>query len=323
MKNRSVSNATKNLTLLKELFPEVIAEGENGAVVDVDILKRLIGDQTVTDVQEKYGLDWCGKRHAQQFASMPSLGTLQPYRDESVNWDTTKNIMIEGDNLEVLKILRKSYTGKVKLIYIDPPYNTGHDFTYSDNFQNTAMNYNKLTRRGSKQNTNLEFSARYHTNWLNMMYPRLKLAKELLTDDGIIAISIDHHELANLNGILVDLFGEENAVNTFVWVNNIKGRQTSTHGAVLTHEYIVVWSKNKKLVKKFMIPISLAVSKFPGEYKPHNFKYKIRCDSTQPISLTATPGPMILTQRIMCYKHSFFSYDLRNFDIVQTGIGRY
>jgi adenine-specific DNA-methyltransferase len=202
----------ENLAALRALFPELVTEGPDGVAVNLDVLKQLVGDQTVTDAEEKYGLNWHGKRRARQLALTPSTGTLRPCPEDSVDWDTTQNLMIEGDNLEVLKLLQKSYAGKVKLIYIDPPYNTGKDFVYPDNFQDSIKNYLELTGQvegGAKISSNTEASGRFHTDWLNMMYPRLKAARSLLSPTGAIFISIDDNELANLKNICDDLFGAE------------------------------------------------------------------------------------------------------------------
>src|SRR5690554_5654339 len=172
-----------NIEQLKALFPELITEGPNGTAVNVDVLKALVGDHTVTDADEKYGLNWHGKRRARQLALTPSTGTLLPCPEESVDWDTTQNLMIEGDNLEVLKLLQKSYAGKVKLIYIDPPYNTGTDFVYPDDFRNSIKNYLEITGQigpGGQFSSNTEQSGRFHTDWMNMMLPRLRLARSLL-----------------------------------------------------------------------------------------------------------------------------------------------
>src|ERR1039457_77874 len=188
---KSPDFVVENLAKLKTLFPEVVTEDG----VNVEVLKQLLG-KTVTDTEEKYGLNWLGKRKARQLRLTPSTGTLRPCPEESVDWDTTRNLMIEGDNLEVLKLLQKSYAGKVRLIYIDPPYNTGKDFVYPDNFQNAIKNYLEQTGQvdgGQKRSSNSETNGRFHTDWLNMMYPRLKLAMSLLSDDGVIAISIDHN----------------------------------------------------------------------------------------------------------------------------------
>lgn len=164
---QSANVTADNLAQLKALFPELVTEGQNGPAVNVDVLKALVGDATVTDAEEKYGLNWHGKRVARQLALTPSTGTLRPCRDESVDWDTTKNLMIEGDNLEVLKLLQKSYAGKVKLVYLDPPYNTGKDFVYPDSFRDSIQNYLELTGQvegGRKISSNTEASGRFHTD---------------------------------------------------------------------------------------------------------------------------------------------------------------
>ena len=222
---KSANLVADNIEQLKALFPELITEGlingKPGVTVNVDVLKALVGDQTATDADEKYGLNWHGKRRARQLALTPSTGTLRPCPDESADWDTTQNLMIEGDNLEVLKLLQKSYAGKVKLIYIDPPYNTGKDFVYPDNFQDNIQNYLSLTGQlegGNKITSNTETSGRFHTDWLNMMYPRLKIARNLLTEDGVIFVSINQGEIDNIKLILNEIFGEENFVNIFSWV---------------------------------------------------------------------------------------------------------
>ena len=236
-----------NIDQLKDLFPDLITEDPNGTAVNVDVLKALVGDQTVTDADEKYGLNWHGKRRARQLALTPSTGTLRPCRDESVDWDTTQNLMIEGDNLEVLKLLQKSYAGKVKLIYIDPPYNTGKDFVYPDNFQDNIKNYLQLTGQvegGQKISSNTEASGRFHTDWLNMMYPRLKLARHLLRDDGVVVIHIDENEYPNLEKLLDEIFGEENNLGTIVWdKRNPKGEVV---GIAQQHELLSVFCKRKE-----------------------------------------------------------------------------
>ncbi len=235
-----------NVAKLKALFPELLTETANGAAINVDVLKALIGDATATDADEKYGLNWHGKRRARQIALTPSTGTLRPCPEESVDWDTTQNLMIEGDNLEVLKLLQKSYAGKVKLIYIDPPYNTGKDFVYPDNFQDNIKNYLELTGQvegGVKINSNTEASGRFHTDWLNMMYPRLKLARNLLREDGVIFVSIDEREVGNLRILLDEIFGEENSVGEFIWQAK-KGGGSDNGGVVNDHEYVVCYARN-------------------------------------------------------------------------------
>jgi len=238
----------ENLAALQALFPELITEGADGVAVNIDVLKALVGDKTVSDADEKYGLNWHGKRRARQLALTPSTGTLRPCPEDSVDWDTTQNLMIEGDNLEVLKLLQKSYAGKVKLIYIDPPYNTGKDFVYPDNFQDNIKNYLELTGQtgegGKKLSSNTEASGRFHTDWLNMMYPRLRLARILLREDGAVFISCDDGEVANLRIILDDIFGSENFVAQFVW----KARQftdaRATTNVSTDHEYILAYARD-------------------------------------------------------------------------------
>lgn len=238
----------ENIDKLKALFPELITEGPNGVAINQDVLKQLVGDATVTDADEKYGLNWHGKRAARQLALTPSTGTLLPCPDESVDWDTTQNLMIEGDNLEVLKLLQKSYAGKVKLIYIDPPYNTGDDFVYPDNFEDSISSYLELTGQvesGRKITSNTEASGRFHTAWLNMLHPRLKLARNLLQSDGYIAVSINDRELSHLRQIMNEIFGEENFISVLVYDKNRKNDAKLVSNG---HEYMVIYGKNKSLL---------------------------------------------------------------------------
>ena len=239
---RSVDVTTENLEHLKTLFPEAFSEGK----IDFEVLKQLLGGE-VDEREEKYGLNWHGKRQARQLALMPSTGTLRPCPEESVDWDTTKNLMIEGDNLEVLKLLQKSYAGKVKLIYIDPPYNTGEDFVYSDNYWDNIQNYLELTGKTDdgkrKMSSNTEASGRFHTDWLNMMYPRLKLARSLLRDEGLIVISISDAEIQNIRQCCDEIFGEENLIGCVVW-NSTKS-VTNTALISVSHTYNLVYARNK------------------------------------------------------------------------------
>jgi adenine-specific DNA-methyltransferase len=230
-----------NIEQLNTLFHDAFTEGK----LDFEVLKQLLGG-AVDEREEKYGLNWHGKRRARQLALTPSTGTLRPCPEDSVDWDTTCNLMIEGDNLEVLKLLQKSYAGKVKLIYIDPPYNTGKDFVYPDNFQDNIKNYLQLTGQadgnGNKICSNTEVSGRFHTDWLNMMYPRLKLARNLLREDGAILCSIDDRELINLRAVFDELFGNENFLGQLVW-HSKKGGGGDVKTIVAEHEYIVAYSK--------------------------------------------------------------------------------
>ncbi|EPR5727472.1 site-specific DNA-methyltransferase [Escherichia coli] len=243
---QSMNITADNITKLKSLFPE--AFNENG--IDFDVLKQLLGEN-VDEKEERYGLNWHGKRQARQLALTPSRGTLRPCKDESVDWDNTKNLMIEGDNLEVLKLLQKSYAGKVKLIYIDPPYNTGKDFVYSDNFQDNMKNYLEMTGQtedGVRITTNAETSGRYHTDWLNMIYPRLKLARNLLKEDGVIFISIDDTEVDNLKKVCSEIFGEENFVANIVWQKKYSPQNDATYFSDM-HDHILVYAKQRKTSK--------------------------------------------------------------------------
>ena len=244
--SKTTDGVAENLAALSAMFPELVTEGPDGVAVNLDVLKQLVGDQTVTDAEEKYGLIWHGKRRARQLALTPSTGALRPCPEDTVDWDTTQNLMIEGDNLEVLKLLQKSYAGKVKLIYIDPPYNTGKDFVYPDNFQDNIKNYLELTGQtgegGKKLSSNTEASGRFHTDWLNMMYPRLKLARNLLREDGVILISIDDTEIANLRGCLDELCGQENLLAIMIHQRAKGGGQAKQ--VVKGHDYIIAFARN-------------------------------------------------------------------------------
>ncbi|KFI21392.1 site-specific DNA-methyltransferase [Nitrosococcus oceani] len=245
----SADIVSENIERLKELFPEAFSEGG----VDFDALRQLLGDAKVLDEgEEKYGLNWHGKKKARQIALTPSTGTLLPCPEESVDWDTTKNLFIEGDNLEVLKLLQKSYANKVKMIYIDPPFNTGKEFVYPDRFQDNLNTYLKYTGQvdddGMKFSTNTEASGRKHTNWLNMMYPRLKLAKSLLRQDGAIFISIDENEITNLKSVCDEIFGQENFVECIVWNKRIP---KNDKGIGNIHEYVLLYVKDASLKQEF------------------------------------------------------------------------
>ena len=244
----SMNLVQENIKKLKEIFPEIFIEGK----IDFDLLRQICnggGVQNTESSKERYSLTWNGKSRARQIAQEVSTGTLRPAKEESKNWDNTENIYIEGDNLEVLKLLQKSYHGKIKMIYIDPPYNTGKDFVYKDNFIANIENYKKVTgqinEEGIKLTTNTETNGRYHSDWLNMMYPRLKLARNLLTDDGVIFMSIDDNEQANLKKICDEIFGEENFVAQIAWRKS--DNQANIGNIARVKEYILSYSKNDKL----------------------------------------------------------------------------
>ena len=238
--------AAENIEQLRQIFPDVFEEGK----IDFDKLKQVLGEY-VDDEKERYNFTWNGKGKALRLAQTPTTGTLRPCEAESKNWDDTQNLYIEGDNLEVLKLLQKSYHGKIKMIYIDPPYNTGGDFVYPDDFSDSIKNYKWITGQvggdGKPLSPNTEANGRFHTDWLNMMYPRLRLAKNLLSRDGAIFVSIDEHELSNLLSIMNEIFGEENYVDSIVW-----NKKSSAKGVppanmmVNVHEYIVVFQKTRE-----------------------------------------------------------------------------
>jgi adenine-specific DNA-methyltransferase len=241
----------RNVERIAELFPQVItesrdAEGNVTLAVDFDLLRQELSDHVVEGPQERYQLDWPGKRAAAFAANAPIAKTLRPVRDESVDFDTTRNLFIEGDNLEALKLLQESYLGKVKLIYIDPPYNTGNDFVYEDDFAESSTDY--LARSGQKSATgdrlvaNTEANGRFHSDWLSMMFSRLKLARGLLTDDGVIIAAIGDHEHANFRLLLDQVFGAENFISDVVWQG---GRKNDSRYVSNGADYMLIYAKNE------------------------------------------------------------------------------
>ena len=225
-----------NLDKLRSVFPECVSEGK----LDIDKLLSLCGEYIDNDF-EKYKFEWKGKAECLRLAQKRSTGTLRPCPEESVDWDTTRNLYIEGDNLEVLKLLQTAYYRKVKMIYIDPPYNTGNDFVYADDFADPMARYKEVTQQTTKSNP--ETMGRYHTNWLNMMYPRLRLAANLLRDDGVIFISIDDVEIDNLKKLCNEIFGEENFVAQFIWQSRQNKDNRNITGVSIDHEYVVCYTK--------------------------------------------------------------------------------
>lgn len=231
----------QNIDKLKELFPIAVEEGK----INFDLLRAMLGDE-VDDSKEKYQFTWKGKTKSIKLAQTPSVATLRPCKDKSKDWDSTDNLYIEGDNLEVLKQLQKTYYGKVKMIYIDPPYNTGEDFIYNDSFSDSLKNYRELTSQTSSSNP--ESSGRFHTAWLNLMYPRLILAKNLLKDDGVIFVSIDDHEEVNCKKILDGVFGENNFIANIV--RNTNSSKNQSLFVSVSHEYCFVYAKNIEYLKQ-------------------------------------------------------------------------
>jgi len=231
---------------LKEIFPEVVAEGK----VDFDKLKATLGE-IVDDSPDRYSFTWAGKRDAIRLLQLPSRATLKPCPEESVDWETTKNLFIEGENLDVLKLLYKSYAGRVKMIYIDPPYNTGKDFIYPDNFADPLDTYLKLTGQkdaeGNLLTSNPETSGRYHSAWLSMMYQRLFVARQLLQKGGLLFVSIDDHELQNLRMLMNEVFGEECFKNCIVFRRGMKSVQAqfdTVDALTVGHEYVVMYARD-------------------------------------------------------------------------------
>lgn len=276
--------ADRNYEILSKMFPNALTETITGydddgkpiveRAIDADVLRQEISCKVVEGKEERYQFTWPDKKKAVLLANTPIDKTLRPCREESVDFDSTENLYIEGDNLEVLKLLHETYLGKVKMIYIDPPYNTGNDFVYADDFVQSMDEYRENSGQfddgGNRLVKNMDSNGRYHTDWLNMIYPRLKLAKDMLTDDGVIFISIDDNEVENLKKISNEIFGESNYINQFAWVSNITGRQISGRGAAKTWESILVYAKDATQVSEFTIDISFAKEKMPDTYKGFN-----------------------------------------------------
>ena len=276
--------AQLNMDALYQIAPSVFTEsrdektGELKRVVNFDALRQLLGDNAVDESSETYEFRWVGKDAAKAEAARAIDKTLRPVVEDSVDWDTTKNLYIEGDNLEVLKLLQRSYMGKVKMIYIDPPYNTGNDFVYHDDFAMSSDEYDEASEifneLGNKYVKNTETSGRFHSDWCNMIYPRLMVARSLLAEDGVIFISIDNNEVENLRKICDEVFGEINFLNQFVWLNKIEGRQIDGPGAAGTHEYILLYAKNYIKLSGFTLSAKWLNSTMPSTYKGYNFDVK-------------------------------------------------
>lgn len=260
---------SENIEKLASLFPHCVTESADGKKIDFDLLQQELSDDIVEGNRERYRLEWPGKREAIVTANLPTTKTLRPVREDSVDFDNTENLYIEGDNLEVLKLLQESYFGKIKMIYIDPPYNTGNDFVYKDNFatdrETELFESGQIDEQNQRLVANPESSGRYHSNWLTMMYPRLKLARNLLTNNGIIFISIDDNEIDNLKKLCSEpsLFGESSFVGQITLLSNPKGRSQDKYLATC-HEYIVIYSK--RILEKGMLSIPKSINEIEKDY---------------------------------------------------------
>ncbi|MEV8339701.1 site-specific DNA-methyltransferase [Leucobacter sp. NPDC077196] len=271
---------------LADLMPEAIADGK----IDVEKLKELLGGD-VADTSERFGLFWPGKKRALRAAQEPTTATLRPDFENSKDWGTTKNVFIEGDNLEVLKVLQKHYHAKVKMIYIDPPYNTGKDFVYPDNYVEGVDTYLEWSRQvnedGGRLSTNAETEGRFHSNWLNMMYPRLKLARNLLTDDGVIAISIDESEQPHLRKLCDEIFGENNLVAQVTTIVKTEGRRYGFFAK--SHEYFLVYSRSEAALQLNEISIEGKTFKFEDELGGFNLR-ELRNQNTKAFNSRNRPN---------------------------------
>ncbi len=322
--SQSMDIETLNQEKLKAVFPDCFAEGK----LDVDKLLCLCGSYIDNDF-EKYKFEWKGKANCLRIAAKRTTATLRPCKDESVDFDKTNNLYIEGDNLEVLKVLQSAYFRKVKMIYIDPPYNTGNDFVYEDDFKDPLGRYKEITSQTTKSNP--ETMGRYHTNWLNMMYPRLRLAANLLRDDGVMFISIDDNEIDNLKKLCNEVFGEENFVAQFIWncatAGGIRPKFVSK-----THEYILCYGKQKEALSQFNAPLSPdAIKQYNksdsnGIYREKDFLFKNPSTNiNQKYGITCPDGEVIYPKEGYIYRFIQETFDdaLKNdlvvFKKTQTG----
>ena len=261
---QSMDKVAANVAKIRELFPNCVterinSEGKLEHAIDFDMLKQELSDHVVDGLAERYQFTWPDKRKAILAANAPINKTLRPCREESVDFDNTENLYIEGDNLEVLKLLQETYLGKVKMIYIDPPYNTGNDFVYNDNFKQSTEEYiensGQLDEDGNRMVTNTESNGRFHTDWLNMMYPRLKLAKDLLSDDGVVFISIDDNEVENLRKICDEIFGENNFLAQVIWERAFSPKNDAKFFSV-SHDYVLIYARSIEVFSIGLLPRS-------------------------------------------------------------------
>ena len=308
---QSMDKVAANVAKIRELFPNCVTERINNEgklehAIDFDMLKQELSDHVVDGLQERYQFTWPDKRKAILAANAPINKTLRPCREESVDFDNTENLYIEGDNLEVLKLLQETYLGKVKMIYIDPPYNTGNDFVYEDDFKQSADEYidnsGQLDEEGNRLVANTESNGRFHTDWLNMIYPRLKLAKDLLSEDGVIFISIDEHESDNLKKVSHEIFGEQNYFGDLVWEATTQpiNAGSAKFGLQKKTEIILLYGKNKSKISGFNLEQEASDLSYPhtgkfgscrfevieksdaGDYNRDSMKFKILGQSPRP-----------------------------------------
>lgn len=308
---QSMDKVAANVAKIMELFPNCVterinAEGKPEHAIDFDMLRQELNDYVVDGLQERYQFTWPDKRKAILAANAPINKTLRPCREESVDFDNTENLYIEGDNLEVLKLLQETYLGKVKMIYIDPPYNTGNDFVYEDDFKQSADEYidnsGQLDEEGNRLVANTDSNGRFHTDWLNMIYPRLKLAKDLLSDDGVIFISIDEHESDNLKKVSHEIFGEQNYFGDLVWEATTQpiNAGSAKFGLQKKTEIILLYGKNKSKISGFNLEQEASDLSYPhtgkfgscrfevieksdaGDYNRDSMKFKILGQSPRP-----------------------------------------
>ena len=296
LRMQTANKADENFRKLAAMFPNAVTEAinENGEVVraiDKDVLMQEIACTVVDGNEERYQFTWPDKKKSVLLANAPINKTLRPCREESVNFDTTENLYIEGDNLEVLKLLQETYLGKIKMIYIDPPYNTGNDFVYEDDFAQSTDEYlansGQFDEEGNRMVQNTESNGRFHTDWLNMMYTRIRVAKDLLTDDGLIFISIDDYEVENLRKLCNEIFGESNFVNQVIWIRNSNGKTVSKQ---LTQniEYLLIYAKssNFELNPVFKPLAEATVKMYSKDDNDGRGKYRL-----YPLQKPASPGP--------------------------------
>lgn len=267
----------ENFEKLATLFPNCITETAEGKAIDFDLLKQELNHAVVDGTKERYRLEWPGRRESIVTANLPTTKTLRPIREDSVDFDNTENIYIEGDNLEVLKLLQESYLDRIKMIYIDPPYNTGNDFVYKDNFtsekEKQLFDSGQIDEFNQRLIANPESAGRYHSDWLSMIYPRLKLARNLLTEDGVIFISIDDNEDSNLKKICNEIFGEINFIDTIIWKKRYGGGAKEKY-LVALHEYVLVYSKQKSALQNMYV--SLSEEQIKRYYINKDEKFKLR-----------------------------------------------